>query len=183
MGWVVAATLWAGLQGAAATAALGGQERDSALPITVEQVRRDLDKDELDYPALAARYGESALAELRAIVAQDEPRLASKAAYLAGVIGGGLSHEVVALAAESRHATSRVSAAAAAAALPAARAAPIASRLLRDGDPGVRVEAARSAARIGGPALREELLRMAAQDPEPYARNLAAELARQIAPP
>ena len=162
-------------------------DRASITPIaqpalTLEKVRLELDQDEPDYFALALAYGETALPHLRAIVAEDEPRLASKAAYLAGSIAGGASHEVVALAARSRHAVVRVAAAAATAALPARYSVPIVSQLLRDADPGVRVTAAESAGKIRAPALRAGLLEMAARDPEPYARKLAAEVARRIAP-
>lgn len=150
---------------------------------TLDQVRSDLDKDELDYPTLAAAYGAAALPELKAIVAEDQPRIASKAAYLAGLIGGGASHEVVALAANSRHDTVRVSAAAAAAMLPANHAVAIASQLLADVDPGIRVMAAKSAAKIGDPALRAPLQTMAAQDLEPAARNLAADVAKRMGNP
>ena len=147
---------------------------------TLEEIRLELDKDELDYPELALAYGEAALPHLHAIVAEDEPRIASKAAYLAALIAGEGAKDVVALAARSRHAVVRVAAAAAISALPASDAVAIASQLLHDTDTGIRIMAAKSAAKIGDPALRADLLRMAADDPEPYARELAAGVAREM---
>src|SRR3954454_17863177 len=98
---------------------------------SVEEIRRELDKDELVYPALAIAYGEAILPQLKAIVAEDAPRLAPRAAYLAGLIAGETSHEIVALAARSRHDVVRVSAASVAASLPIHQAVEIAATLLR----------------------------------------------------
>src|SRR2546421_6487336 len=104
---------------------------------TLDDLRRDLDKDELDYPALAQEYGEGALPDLHTLVREDEPRIAPKAAYLAGLIAGPGSADVLGLAAQSRHDVVRVSAAAAIALLPAEHAVTVAERLLADSDPGV----------------------------------------------
>src|SRR5215216_2009039 len=101
---------------------------------TSDEVRRELDKDELDYPALASELGHEALEPLHTLVTEDEPRIASKAAYLAALIGGPTSDEVVALAAHSRQEAVRVSAAAALDKLSADRASEIAGRLLSDPD-------------------------------------------------
>jgi len=147
---------------------------------TVDDLRRDLDKDELDYPALAEQYGAAALPDLRSLVAEDEPRIASKAAYLAGLIAGPESHEVVALAAHSRHDVVRVSAASARPNLPteqADQAAHIAELLLDDADSGVRARAVRSAIRLERPALSQRIRAMAESDPEPAVRDLVEGLA------
>ena len=144
---------------------------------TLQEVRRELDKDELDYEALAIAYGKKILPQLKSIVAEDQPRLASKAAYLAGLIAGETSHDVVALAARSRHNVVRVSAAAATASLSAQHAADIATTLLQNSDRGVRATAARSAGKIENAALRARLQDMATQDTDPQIRSLAASLA------
>lgn len=89
---------------------------------SLDQLRRELDKDELDYPGLAKSLGSKALPQLETLVTEDEPRIASKAAYLAGLIGTPKSKQVVALAASSRHDVVRVSAAAALAIMPPAQA-------------------------------------------------------------
>src|SRR5260370_34212555 len=90
---------------------------------TLDEVRKEIDKDELDYPELALALGPGALPQLQALVAEDEPRIASKAAYLAGLISEGNAHDIVAMAARSRHDVVREAAAAAAAQLPTLQAA------------------------------------------------------------
>ena len=143
---------------------------------TLEEIRQNLDKDELNYPQLAQKYGESALPHLKTLVAEDEPRIAPKAAYLAGLIAGQASEEVVSIAARSRHDVTRVAAAAATAMLPVGDGVNIASQLLNDADVGVRVMAAKSAAKIGDAALVARLRVMANQDTEGHVRALAVEL-------
>lgn len=143
---------------------------------SLEEIRRELDKDELNYRALSLQFGEAAMPYLKSLVAEDQPRLAPKAAFLAGVIGGESSHEVVALAARSRHDVVRVAAASALARLPASRAVEIAETLLKDADAGVRVRAAKSAGKLGSVALRVRLREMAAHDPVLHVRTLATEM-------
>ena len=149
---------------------------------TLEEIRQNLDKDELDYPQLAQKYGESALPHLKTLVAEDEPRIAPKAAYLAGLIAGQASQEVVSIAAQSRHDVTRVAAAAATALLPVGDGVNIASQLLDDADVGVRVMAAKSAAKIGDAALVARLRVMANQDKESHVRKLAVDLAKTLDP-
>ena len=146
-----------------------------------DQVRRELDKDELDYPGLAAELGPDALPALDALVSEDEPRIASKAAYLAALISGPTSDRVVGLASRSRHEVVRVAAAAALAELPADQAAGIAGDLLTDPDVGVRARAAKSAVALGDPALLEQVRTMAQEDSAPAIRDLAANLAERPA--
>jgi HEAT repeat protein len=144
---------------------------------TLDTLRQELDKDELDYPALASRFGADALPQLQQLVAEDEPRIASKAAYLAGLIDGA---DVVDLAAGSRHDVVRVSAAAAMALLPPDRTPDIAERLLSDADPGIRARAVKSAARIRNPRVAELVRTLAANDPEDHVRELATRVARDL---
>jgi hypothetical protein len=147
---------------------------------TLDEVRRAIDRDELDYPALAAELGEEALPHLETLVVEDEPRIASKAAYLAGVIAGSTSDRVVERAAGSRHDVVRISAAAALPSLPD-RQTEIGEKLLADPDAGVRARAAKSAVEVGGP-LADHVRRMALEDEEPHLRDLAAELADRLPP-
>jgi HEAT repeat protein len=140
---------------------------------TLDEVRKELDKDELDYPELAHEYGAAVLPQLKALVAEDEPRIAPKAAYLAGVISEAASHEVVALAARSRHDVVRVAAAAAAAKLPTQQGVNVTTELLNDSDPGVRIRAMKSAATIDDPALAARVKVMSEQDRDADVRGLA----------
>jgi HEAT repeat protein len=142
----------------------------------IEEIRRELDKDELDYPALAIAYGEAILPQLKAIVVEDVPRLASKAAYLAGLLAGETSHEIVALAARSRHDVVRVSAASVVASLSTHHAVDIVTTLLQDADPGIRLMAVKSAGKIDDVALSARLREMVTQDADSHVRALAADL-------
>jgi HEAT repeat protein len=143
---------------------------------SLDEVRRELDKDELDYPALARDLGPDVLPELLALVAEDEPRIASKATYLAGLIAGPTSHDVVSLAARSRHDAIRVAAAAALPALPVEHATAIAETLLSDPDVGVRARAVRSAAQLDEASLADRVRAIAAEDPHEELRHLASSL-------
>lgn len=147
---------------------------------TLDEIRKELDKDELDYPELAHTYGPAVLPHLRALVAEDEPRIAPKAAYLAGIISTDASHEVVALAARSRHDVIRVAAAAAARSLPAEHGVSLTSRLLDDSDSGVRIRAMKSAAAINSPELTARLKTMSEQDHDATVRGLAASTYRRM---
>lgn len=149
---------------------------------SLDEVRSELDKDELDYPALASELGDEVVPQLEELVREDEPRIASKAAYLAGLISGSTSDRVVALAAGSRHDVVRVSAAAAMPLLPAKQATGIANQLLDDPDPGVRVRAAKSAVTLDQSALSDRVRTMAEEDAEPSVREVAAGLAQQLPP-
>lgn len=144
-----------------------------------EDVRRELDKDELNYPKLANELGPDALPELRELVAEDEPRIAPKAAYLAGLIAGPTSHEVVALAAGSKHEVVRVAAAAALPTLPAEQAGSIGEQLLSDPDVGVRARAIQSVGSFDEALLTEQVRAIAEEDPEPAVRDLAAGLVQE----
>lgn len=146
---------------------------------SLDEVRRELDKDELDYPALARDLGPDVLPELHTLVTEDEPRIASKATYLAGLIAGPTSHDVVSLAARSRHDVVRVAAAAALPTLPAEHAAGIAETLLSDPDVGVRGRAVRSAAQLGEASLAERVRVIAAEDPHEKVRELARSLTEE----
>jgi HEAT repeat protein len=144
-----------------------------------EDVRRELDKDELNYPKLANELGPDALPELRELVAEDEPRIAPKAAYLAGLIAGPTSHEVVALAAGSKHDVVRVAAAAALPTLPAEQAGSIGEQLLSDPDVGVRARAIQSVGSFDEALLTEQVRAIAEEDPEQAVRDLAAGLVQE----
>ena len=140
-----------------------------------DELRAALDKDELDYPALAAEAGPGSMDDLEALVAEDEPRIASKAAYLASLVDADNSDRVIDLAAHSRHDVVRASAAAALGALPQDRAEPIAVDLLGDADVGIRARAVKSLGASRG-SLRESLRAVAQEDDDPDVRALAADL-------
>lgn len=140
---------------------------------TLEEVRKELDRDEIDYPELAHEYGAAVMPHLKTLVAEDEPRIAPKAAYLAGLISEDSSHEVVAMAAKSRHDVVRVAAAAAAVKLPSQHGVDVTTTLLGDSDAGVRMRAMKSAAVIDVPALSAKVKAMSEQDHDPEVRGIA----------
>ena len=106
-------------------------------------------------------------------MAEDEPRIASKAAYLAALINAEGSERVVDLASRSRHDVVRASAAAALGSLTEAGAAPIAERLLVDPDAGIRARAVKSVGSLGGDVQRS-LRKVADEDEDAGVRELAA---------
>lgn len=147
------------------------------MPPTTDEVRREIDKDEPNYPELAGKLGAEALPALHALVLEDDPRFAAKAAYLAGVIDGGAdSAAIVDQAAQSRHHSIRV---AAAAALPSVGegAADTAHRLLADPDVGVRARAVKSAVALGDSSLTEKVADMAESDEHDAVREVARDAA------
>ena len=142
------------------------------MPITQQQVRQQLDRDEPDYNALAG-LGVEALPHLAVLVRDDDPGLAAKAAYLASLIPGDEAADVVQAAAESPHDTVRVAAAAGLRNLDKGRALPAVDRLLDDADVGVRKQALLAVSALGLSALEPKVRRMAARDPEKALRTTA----------
>ncbi|MGI8684732.1 MAG: HEAT repeat domain-containing protein [Acidimicrobiales bacterium] len=107
------------------------------MAVTMEQVRAVLDPEETDYERGRA-LGPDALPHLEILVNTADPMLASKAAYLAGLLAGPGSAGVVAQAAASDEPTVRVAAAAAARHLAESDVEAVLTPLLADDDPGVR---------------------------------------------
>src|SRR3712207_6372048 len=98
--------------------------------------------------------------------------LASKAAYLASLIRGDLSAQIVAAAGNHPNAAVRVAAATGLQHPPEQQAGPIADRLLGDQDVGVRKLTVKSAAAFRSPAMRSRLEAQARREPEPMIRDL-----------
>jgi HEAT repeat protein len=114
------------------------------MPVSMEDVRRVLDPEEPNYET-AADLGPEALPHLEALVAGDDPMLASKAAYAASLLEGAAGQEIVRAAAQSDDPVVRVAAAAAARNLPAPSAREVLAGLVTDDDPGIRKVARASA--------------------------------------
>jgi hypothetical protein len=133
------------------------------MPITLQQVLRQLDTDEPNYTALAA-LGPEALPHLATLVRGDDPGLASKAAYLASLIQSDEAVDVLTAAATSAHDTVRVAAAAALRNLSAPQAMRLADHLLDDADAGVRKQAVRAAVGLNLDVLAPKVEAIAARD-------------------
>ncbi|MGW5667373.1 HEAT repeat domain-containing protein [Micromonospora sp. NPDC003776] len=107
------------------------------MAVSENQVRALLEPDEPNYVA-ATELGPEAIPHLEAFVRGADPMLASKAAYLAGLIPGEHSPEVVKLAARHGDPIVRVAAASATRNMPTTAANDILVGLVTDMDPGVR---------------------------------------------
>ncbi|TFD45171.1 hypothetical protein E3T55_19310 [Cryobacterium frigoriphilum] len=149
------------------------------MPVTMRDVRAVLDPDEVDYSA-GARLGPEAFDYLLALVRDTDPGLAAKAAYLAGVIRGERSEEVVAAAAASEDALVRVAAASAAALLAPASASRVLNDLVVDQDSGVQKLALRSVPADPSPELRSRVREVSAGAAEPGLRAMADNVLRGL---
>ena len=107
------------------------------MAVTMKDVRAALDPEEPDY-AKAAKMGQEALPHLETLVSSGDAMLASKAAYLASLIKGTKSADIVRTAAQRDEPAVRVAAAAAASNLAPAGASDVLAELVGDPDPGVR---------------------------------------------
>jgi len=122
----------------------------------MEQVRKALDPEEPDY-AKAAKLGPEALPHLSKLIAGRDPGLASKAASLAGMIGGEKAAAVLEKAATHKDVRVRVAAAHSAKYLPALAASRVLTPLVADDDVGVQKVALRSVPRRVTPELKAGL--------------------------
>ena len=107
------------------------------MAVTMKDVRAALDPEEPNYPK-AAKLGADALPHLEVLVSSGDTMLASKAAYLASLIKGAKSADIVRTAAQHDEPAVRVAAAAAASNLAASGASDVLVELVGDPDPGVR---------------------------------------------
>ncbi len=142
---------------------------------TMQQLRAILDSDEPDY-ALAAQLGPDAFPHIEALIKGDDPMLASKAAYLAGVIRDNRSTAVLGTAARSKHPEVRIAAAAGARHLAAQAASDILLILLEDQDHGVRKTALKSVPSDASVALRKKIESLTTKDPENFLRSLSTDI-------
>lgn len=141
--------------------------------MTMEGVRARIDLDELNYPALAAELGLEALPYLKTIAAGRDPMLASKAAYLAGMIGGADALPVLETAGQRAEPEVRVAVASVLKHFDEAQVEAMADRLLADGDIGVRKMTIKAVARMRSPKLRTHVQELRQSDPESAIRDLA----------
>lgn len=118
--------------------------------MTIEEIRDALGATEPDYPRLAAELGVDSLTQLKSLVLSDDVRIASKAVYLAAMIKGPMSAEILRAAAGLPNQRMRVAVGAAAADLDLKAGAELLGRLLKDADAGVRHIAMRSIETVKG---------------------------------
>jgi HEAT repeat protein len=137
----------------------------------MKQVLAEIDRDEPDY-AKAARLGPEAVPHLRQIAEADDPLRASKAAYLASLIPGKQSLELLTAAANRHEPEVRV---AVAHALRNTKDAPqaVLEKLLDDPDAGVRKVTLRTVGHLKLPALRDKVATIAKSDQDEFLRTTA----------
>lgn len=152
------------------------------MPVTMEQVLASLRPDEPNYGG-AKGLGPEALVHLAKIAQGPDPMLASKAVYLAGVIGGREAARILAEAAGSRDVILRAAAAGALAHVRDATYAPVLVRLLEDDRADVRRIAIQSIRPEIAPAIRAELEKTAQSDTDPTIRDLARAALRGVPRP
>ena len=143
-----------------------------------EQVQGLLAAEEPDYEQGAA-LGPDAVPFLGRLVAGGDPMMASKAAYLVGMIGGPRAMDVLQTAAHSDQAIVRLATAATARNLSHPAASQVVKLFVTDADPGVRRAALESVSGAVDRSLENTLTEMAGSDPDPSIRYAAdAALAR-----
>jgi len=145
------------------------------MPVSMTDVRRALDPDEVDYPAAAA-LGDEALPHLRTLVETGDPGIAAKAAYLAGLINGGPSESIVALAASHADARVRASAASAASHLDDQATERVLEDLVLDEDAGVQKLALSSVPAQPSPSMRSQVQRVSQSASHPLLRQKASDV-------
>jgi len=145
------------------------------MTVSMTDVRRALDPDEVDYPAAAA-LGEEALPHLRTLVETGDPGIAAKAAYLAGLINGSHSESIVALAASHDDARVRASAASAASHLDNEATDRVLTDLVLDQDAGVQKLALNSVPAQPSQNLRSQVQRVSESAPHPLLRQKASDV-------
>lgn len=129
------------------------------MKVSTEEIRYRLRAEEPDYKKLA-KLGKSVLPSLRKLVEEDDPNIASKAAYLASEIAGPKSAGLIKRAAGSVRPAVRAAAASALRNIsPSASASATLNRLLTDRDPGVRRLAVRAARKHPSKGLDARLRR------------------------
>jgi hypothetical protein len=134
------------------------------VPVTMQDVLRQLGRDEPDY-AQAARLGPDARPHLRHLIQGSDLGLAAKAACLAGTMGGNESIPLVELAARHPDALVRVAAAAAARHLPHLPTS-LATSFLEDADPGVRKWGLRTLQTTYAKGIKRQLEGIMKDDPD-----------------
>lgn len=149
------------------------------MAVTMQQVRSVLDPEETDYER-GRSLGPEALPHLEALVKSAHPMLASKAAYLAGLLAEPGSASVVAQAAASDEPTVRVAAAAAARHLAESSVEAVLIPLLSDSDPGVRRVALGSVPQAAARSLRSKIEDLVSTETDDVVRALSSQVLSRL---
>lgn len=148
------------------------------MPVTLQDVIRQLDREEPDY-AQAARLGPEALAHLRELIQGNNIGLAAKAACLAGMINADESVSVLELAARHADPVVRVAAAASAKNL-TEMTTTLATTFLDDIDAGVRKWGLRSLEVKQPQGIQAKVEKIMKDDPDLGLREQARKVVERI---
>jgi HEAT repeat protein len=148
------------------------------MAVKMNEVKAALEVEEPSYKE-AAKLGADALPHLRKLVGGDDPLLASKATYLAGLIDAEGSGDVLAKAAQSDDIVVRVAAANSVAHITDADPA-LFEGLLADNDFGVRKAVVRSIGSAGRADLKPLVDQVAEGDTAEPIRDLATATAKTL---
>lgn len=146
----------------------------------MKDVRAHLDREEPEYQKAAKELGLQAIPLLLELVKQNDVMLASKAAYLASVIGGRNSADVLEAAAMSPEPVVRVAAASGIRNLPEETAVKLVDRLLVDKDFGVKKVTLNSISSTRSAALMARVEKIAKADPNKLIREMAENSLKQV---
>jgi HEAT repeat protein len=150
------------------------------MPLTLDQVRHELEAEEPDYVRLVG-LGPEALPQLLVLVQEANETIAPKAAYLASLIASEQRTAVLAEAAKSPVDTVRIAAALGLRNIEPEAASPILDTVLRDADVGVRKAALRSTLELGVSMARAKVEQISREDPADQLRRLATEMLAETA--
>lgn len=149
------------------------------MPVTMQQVLTEIDKDEPNYAA-AAQLGQDALPHLQMIVEANDPLRAAKAAYAASLIGGPGAIDALRKAGDHHDPQVRIAAAQGLKNLAEAAPTDLVMKALSDHDSGVRKLAVVTASFLKRVDLNQKILSIAQGDPEEHLRAAASSAARKL---
>jgi HEAT repeat protein len=148
------------------------------MPVTMEQVINQLDREEPDY-GQAAQLGSEALPHLITLIQGENLGLAAKAASLAGLINASQSADVLEIAAQHPEAVVRVAAAASAKNLTSIPTS-LTMELLNDSDAGVRKWTLKTLEVHHPPGIRTKVEEIMKSDPDVGLRDHAKQIINQL---
>ncbi len=141
------------------------------MPVTLQDVVKQLDREEPDY-AQAAHLGPEALPHLRQLIQGHSLGLAAKAAFLTGSIKADESVQILTIAAQHPDPVVRVAAAASAKNLTNITTS-LAATFLQDADPGVRKWGLRTLEVTHPKGISANVEKIMKDDPDPSLREQA----------
>jgi hypothetical protein len=148
------------------------------MPVTMEQVINQLDREEPDY-GQAAQLGSEALPHLITLIQGENLGLAAKAASLAGLINASQSADVLEIAAQHPEPVVRVAAAASAKNLTSIPTS-LTMELLNDSDAGVRKWTLKTLEVHHPPGIRTKVEEIMKSDPDVGLRDHAKQIINQL---